>query len=71
MKLEWVKKASAGVVLVPSLLPKVVGAGECEVEGEEEVEGLHSAPIHWDVQKATNLFSIRMSIRLRMQTRST
>ena len=62
MKLEWVKEASAGVVLAPSLLAKVVGSGEGEVEGEEEVEGLDSAPIHWDVQEATNLLSIRMSI---------
>ena len=62
MKLEWVKEASAGVVLAPSLLAKVVGSGEGEVEGEEEVERLDSAPIHWDVQEATNLLSIRMSI---------
>ena len=73
MKLEGVEEASAGVDLVSPLLAKVVGAGECEVEGEEKVEGLHPAPVHWDVQKAAHLFSIRMSlrVRVRMQTRST
>ena len=59
MKLEGVKEASAGVVLVPPLLPKVVRACECEVEGEEEVQGLDSAPVHRDVQEAANLFWTR------------
>ena len=75
MKLEGVKEASAGVVLVPPLLPKVVRACECEVEGEEEVQGLDSAPVHRDVQKAAYLFCTRIrwgwGLRMRMQTRST
>ena len=56
MKLEGVKEASAGVDLVSPLLAKVLGAVECQVEGEEKVEGLDPAPVHRDVQKAAHLF---------------
>ena len=56
MRLEWVKEASAGIALLSSLLAKVVGAGECEEEGEEQVKGLDSTPVHRDVQKAAHLF---------------
>ena len=59
MKLEGVKEAPAGIVLVPPLLTKVVRACECEVEGEEEVQGLDSAPVHRDVEEAANLFWTR------------
>ena len=60
VKLEGVKEASAWVVLVPSLLlAKVVRSGECEVEGEEKVQGLDSAPVHRDVQKAAHLCRTR------------
>ena len=59
VRLEGVKEASAWVVLVPSLLAKVVRPGECEVEGEEKVQGLDSAPVHRDVQKAAHLCRTR------------
>ena len=56
MRLEWVKEASAGIALLSPLLAKVVRAGECEEEGEEQVKGLDSTPVHRDVQKAAHLF---------------
>ena len=57
VRLEWVKKASVGIALLSSLLlAKVVRAGECEEEGEEQVKGLDSTPVHRDVQKAAHLF---------------